>query len=103
MGLGFQFRRLSGIAKFLPRFSHSRIINQQARNIIKSPLQYIGRMTEVEAFSKAIEELNLVQHELLDQNLGSLKTKKADVAMELYDSSLRNLLLYFPGCMYICR
>ncbi|KAI3882122.1 hypothetical protein MKX03_013021, partial [Papaver bracteatum] len=67
----------------------------------KSPLQYIGRMTEVETFSKAIEELNLVQHELLDQNLESLKTKKADVAMELYDSSLRNLLLYFPGCISV--
>ncbi|XP_026455238.1 uncharacterized protein LOC113356345 isoform X1 [Papaver somniferum] len=67
----------------------------------KSPLQYIGRMTEVETFSNAIEELNLVQHELLDQNLGSLKTKKADVAMELYDSSLRNLLLYFPGCISV--
>ncbi|OVA01596.1 hypothetical protein BVC80_9073g27 [Macleaya cordata] len=69
----------------------------------KSPLQYHEKRTELGMISKAIEELSLVQNEnsLMDQDLKVTETKKPDVIKEPYVSFLRNLLLYFPGCISI--
>ncbi|KAA8550640.1 hypothetical protein F0562_002324 [Nyssa sinensis] len=70
----------------------------------KSPLLYHERDVNLEIIDKVIKELNVQRNEnpSLMSNLKSTWVKRTEVIKEPHvSSSLRNMLLYFPGCISV--